>query len=246
MGGTITATERPDGKSGALLTALVPEPASEKMDIREETHLNTEPVGQSAQKEPGTNLAIQRPSAMTVRHTVMIVDDDSNILDFLVKVLGNDYFVISTDSGSQALSLPRNNDPDLVVSDIMMADIDGIELCRRIKNDISTSHIPVISAHSWTGVSSKIEGLECGADAYIEKPFSPDQLKAQISSLLRTRDEIRRLYAGKFMTEFDTVSQQNRLDEEFILKCRDVIIAHMRNPDLSVELFPASWRWAVR
>ena len=135
MGGTITATERPDGKSGALLTAFIPEPASEKMDIREETHLNTEPVGQSQpQKEPGTNLAIQRPSAMTVRHTVMIVDDDSNILDFLVKVLGNDYFVISTDSGNQALNLLRNNDPDLVVSDIMMADIDGIELCRRIKN----------------------------------------------------------------------------------------------------------------
>lgn len=65
----------------------------------------------------------------------MVVDDDSNILDFLVKVLGNDYFVISTDSGSQALNLLRNNDPDLVVSDIMMADIDGIELCRRIKND---------------------------------------------------------------------------------------------------------------
>ena len=173
---------------------------------------------------------------MTVRHTVMVVDDDSNILDFLVKVLGNDYFVISTDSGSQALNLLRNNDPDLVVSDIMMADIDGIELCRRIKNDISTSHIPVILLTARTGVSSKIEGLECGADAYIEKPFSPDQLKAQISSLLRTRDEIRRLYAGKFMTEFDTGSQQNRLDEEFILKCRDVIIAHMRNPDLSVGL----------
>ena len=87
-----------------------------------------------------------------------------------------------------------------------------------------------------TGISSKIEGFECGADAYIEKPFSPDQLKAQISSLLRTRDEIRRFYAGKFMTEFDTGSQQNRLDEEFILKCRDVIIAHMRTPDLSVGL----------
>ena len=237
MGGTITATERPDGKSGALLTAFIPEPASEKMDIRVKTHLNTETVGQSQpQKEPGTNLAIQRPSAMTVRHTVMVVDDDSNILDFLIKVLGNDYFVISTDSGGQALNLLRNNDPDLVVSDIMMADIDGIELCRRIKNDISTSHIPVILLTARTGVSSKIEGLECGADAYIEKPFSPDQLKAQISSLLRTRDEIRRLYAGKFMTEFDTGSQQNRLDEEFILKCRDVIIAHMRNPDLSVGL----------
>jgi len=118
----------------------------------------------------------------------------------------------------------------------MMADIDGIELCRRIKNDISTSHIPVILLTARTGISSKIEGFECGADAYIEKPFSPDQLKAQISSLLRTRDEIRRFYAGKFMTEFDTGSQQNRLDEEFILKCRDVIIAHMRNPDLSVGL----------
>ena len=104
------------------------------MDIRVETRLNTETVGQSQlQKEPGTDLAIQRPSDMTVRHTVMVVDDDSNILDFLVKVLGNDYFVISTDSGSQALNLLRNNDPDLVVSDIMMADIDGIELCRRIK-----------------------------------------------------------------------------------------------------------------
>lgn len=238
MGGTIAAAERPDGKPGALLTAFIPEPAGERAKIPAKTPLNAEAVEQPLpQKETRPEAAVQQTADATVRtHTVMVVDDDSNILDFLVKMLGSDYFVISTNSGSQALNLLRSNDPDLIVSDIMMADIDGIELCRRIKNDISTSHIPVILLTARTGVSSKIEGLECGADAYIEKPFSPDQLKAQISSLLHTRDEIRRLYAGKFMTEFEPVSQHNRLDEEFILKCRDVIIAHMRDPDLSVGL----------
>ena len=235
MGGTITATERPDGKSGALLTAFIPEPASEKMDIRVETRLNTETVGQSQlQKEPGTDLAIQRPSALTGRHTGMVVDDARNILDFLVKVLGNDYFVISTDSGSQALNLLRNNDPDLVVSDIMMADIDGIELCRRIKNDISTSHIPVILLTARTGVSSKIEGLECGADAYIEKPFSYDYLKAQILSLLNNRQKEREAFSKRPFFPVQNM-QMSKEDEEFMNKVIEVINANLKDETFNVE-----------
>ena len=117
----------------------------------------------------------------------------------------------------------------------MMEGIDGIELCSRIKNDINTSHIPVILLTAKTDVDTKIAGLECGADAYIEKPFSPEHLKAQITNLLNKRDEIRRHYARTPISEFKTMSH-NRLDEEFIDKCRTAIIAHMSDPDLSVDL----------
>ena len=166
----------------------------------------------------------------------LIVEDEESIRNFMKERLSPLFIVETASNGKEARDIIRKEHIDLVISDVMMPEMNGYELCTAIKSDINLCHIPIIFLTAKNDIDSKVKGLKVGAEAYIEKPFSPDQLKAQISSLLRTRDEIRRFYAGKFMTEFDTGSQQNRLDEEFILKCRDVIIAHMRNPDLSVGL----------
>lgn len=217
-------------RSGTAVPAPQPDAGRPETDDMPESGTK-EPADADAQAISGDGTAETRKRT----RSLLVVDDNVEILDFLVRVLGNDYFVISTESGEQALDLLRNNDIDLVVSDIMMEGIDGIELCRRIKNDIGTSHIPVILLTAKTDLGTKIEGLECGADAYIEKPFSPEHLKAQIANLLVRLDEIRRHYSEAPMSEFRTISH-NRLDEEFINRCRSIIIAHMSEPDLSVEL----------
>lgn len=251
MHGTISASTRHDGASGALFSIFIPHPVSEAArEIEERARL--EEAGDSSAQDPktieGSDMeadtsetpdtatdadAEQTPSARS--RSVLVVDDNAEILDFLTRILGDEWFVLSSTSGAQALELLRNNDPDIIVSDVMMEGIDGIELCRRIKNDINTSHIPVILLTARTDTGTKIAGLECGADAYIEKPFSPEHLKAQITNLLNKRDEIRRHYANAPMSEFRTMSH-NRLDEEFIGKCRTAIIAHMSDPELSVDM----------
>ena len=108
-----------------------------------------------------------------------------------------------------------------------------MELCRRIRDNMETSHIPVILLTARTGETSRIEGFECGADAYIEKPFSPDYLKKQIASILHKRDEIRRRY-DRNSTDI-RIQTHNRLDEEFIEKCREIVLTHIGDPDLSVD-----------
>ena len=264
MNGTISASARPDGRSGAQFTLFLPHPATEPASERihnpageacprggvpavstgntarmESSGIVDDPEEKSLTSEaPETGPS--DPSGLSENgpertHTVLAVDDNSEILDFLTRVLGNDYSVIAATNATQALDLLRNNDVDLVVSDIMMEGIDGIELCRQIKNDIGTSHIPVILLTAKTDISTKIESLEGGADAYIEKPFSPEHLKAQIANLLLKLNEFRRRYSGMPMSEFRTLSH-NQLDEEFIEKCRTIIIEHMSEPNLSVEL----------
>ena len=238
LGGQIEAAERPDGAPGALLRLFVPEPENTGNTASKpcEAAPQEESAGGEALRPSGAadETPVPESAAGAARPSVMIVDDNESILDFLAKVLSNDYFVIATSSGQQALDLLRSNAPDLIVSDIMMEGIDGIELCRRVKTDLNTSHIPVILLTARTDVESKIEGLECGADAYLEKPFSSDHLKAQIANLLHKQNELRRHYASKPLSE--STPLHNPLDEEFIRKCREVIVAHMSDPELSVGL----------
>ena len=165
---------------------------------------------------------------------ILVVDDEEELLGFLAKVLGSEYSVIRASGGKQALDLLKGNMPDLIVSDIMMEDIDGIELCRRIRGSMETSHIPVILLTARSGEKSRLEGIECGADAYIEKPFSPDYLKSQISGLLHRHEEFRRLYDHN--SSGIRVLTHNRLDEEFIEKCSEIVLAHISDPELSVDL----------
>ena len=103
----------------------------------------------------------------------MVVDDNPEILDFLSKILSEEYFVISASSGEEALQILEKNNIDLIISDVMMEEMDGFELCGKIKSNINISHVPVILLTAKTDTESKIKGLEAGADAYIEKPFSP-------------------------------------------------------------------------
>src|SRR5690606_10084839 len=111
------------------------------------------------------------------------------ILDFIADDLGEEYDVLTASDGAEALEVLANHVVHLVVSDVMMPGIDGYELCTRIKSDLAYSHIPIILLTAKNTLQSKIQGLEQGADAYIEKPFSPEHLQAQINSLLTNRNK---------------------------------------------------------
>jgi signal transduction histidine kinase/ligand-binding sensor domain-containing protein/DNA-binding response OmpR family regulator len=237
MGGDIAVEERRDGHSGTVIVAHIPQPDPASVVIAPTEKQLKEYIAEEVISEDSDEDEEEDENTPEVvrRATIMVIDDNAEILDFLAKILGQDWFVISATSAEDALKLLQNNEPDLIVSDIMMDGMDGIELCRRIKGDLYTCHIPTVLLTAKTDVGTKIESLDCGADAYIEKPFSPDHLKAQLRNLLRKRDEVRRNFVSTPLTEIRT-TVHNRLDEEFIEKTRAVIIENMSNPALSVDL----------
>lgn len=184
--------------------------------------------------------AVEEPASEESSHEeaasrrILVVDDNPDICNFLSQILSTEYQVTSARSGEEAEVLLRSQDFDLVISDIMMPGISGVELCRRIKNDIQVSHVPVILLTARTDVKTKIESLDCGVDAYIEKPFSTDYLKAQVANLFRKYEGMKTVYASTPMSEVRAVTH-SELDKEFIEQSREVIIANMSNPDLSVD-----------
>src|SRR5215218_972737 len=104
---------------------------------------------------------------------ILLVDDNKEILDFIESNLIEEYEVIKSFDGNEALNFLKENTVHLIVSDVMMPVMDGFELCRQIKSDVELSHLPFVLLTAKDTLQSKLEGLELGADAYIEKPFSP-------------------------------------------------------------------------
>lgn len=167
-------------------------------------------------------------------HTIMVVDDNADLQEYLRVLLGDLYTVVCTGNGEEALKVLAAQPADLVISDVMMPVMDGIELCRRLKNDIRFSHLPVILLTAKVSVDSKVEGLECGADFYIEKPFSSEVLRAQIASIFTNREHIRGCFQSdlKMSPATDSLS---RLDAEFFERVSASILEHLSHPDFGVE-----------
>jgi DNA-binding response OmpR family regulator len=165
---------------------------------------------------------------------ILIVDDNEEILDFIEQELNDKYTVIKAVNGLEALQILRTEAIQAVVSDVMMPELDGFELCRRIKQNFEHSHVPVILLTAKNTLQSKIEGLELGADAYIEKPFSPEYLRVQIANLLTNRAMIREYFASTPMVHMKSMAY-SRADELFLEKLGEVIQQNLEDADLDVE-----------
>ncbi len=168
------------------------------------------------------------------RPTLLVVDDHVEILDFIVDDLSEHYDVLQAENGKHAMDILTAHPVQLVVSDVMMPEMDGYELCRRIKSDVEYSHIPVILLTAKNTLKSKIEGLEHGADAYIEKPFSPEHLQAQISSLLANRNKIRAYFARSPLAHIQSMAH-TKADEHFLDALNTLIHEHLDDVTFDVE-----------
>ncbi|MFK2011262.1 two-component regulator propeller domain-containing protein [Bacteroides fragilis] len=165
---------------------------------------------------------------------ILVVEDNPDMLAFIRKQLTTEYSVLTAMNGIEALAVLDNHYVNLVVSDVMMPQMDGFELCKTIKSDLSYSHIPVVLLTAKTNIQSKIEGLELGADAYIEKPFFVEYLLANISSLIHNREKLRQTFAKSPFVAANTMAL-TKADEEFIWKLNDIIQANLHNPEFSME-----------
>lgn len=165
---------------------------------------------------------------------ILLVDDEPEILEFLKDELTEKYAICTALNGTGAIEMLKQEPVQLIVSDVMMPVMDGFELCRHIKTNFDFCHIPVILLTAKNTLQSKIEGLELGADAYIEKPFSPAHLQAQIASLLNNRNRLKDYFANSPLAHINSMAH-SRSDEQFLEKLHVIIIEHMDDPMLDVE-----------
>lgn len=168
---------------------------------------------------------------MDDRKTILIVDDNAEILEFVGDVLGQEYHVIPVSSAVNALELLQRMIVHLVISDVMMPEMSGFAFCERIKADHSRCHIPVILLTAKKTLNARVEGLELGADAYIDKPFSPKHLKAQVRSLINNRNMIRQYFSSSPLVNIRPAAT-DKSNEQFMLALGACIRDHLDDPRL--------------
>jgi DNA-binding response OmpR family regulator len=165
---------------------------------------------------------------------LLLVDDEEEILEFLERTLNSSYAILKAANGKEALRVLETEAIQLVISDVMMPEMDGFELCKVIKSTVVHSHLPVILLTAKNGIQAKVEGLELGADAYIEKPFSKAHLLAQISSLLYNRNVVREFFASSPLVHIKSMAH-TRSDEQFLGTLHDIIHKNLEDTALDVE-----------
>ena len=166
--------------------------------------------------------------------TLLIADDNREIRDYMKALLSDDYVIIEAADGNEALKMARTFHPDLVISDVMMPGIDGLELCAELKRNSAISQIPVIIVSAKALDEQKIEGYENGADSYITKPFSSKLLRTRIENLLSSRRKLKDSITGMQNVAEDPVGMSSS-DQEFVERLRLIIQHNMGYSEFGVE-----------
>ncbi len=166
--------------------------------------------------------------------SLLLVENNKEMLEFIAGELSTDYHILKAYNAEKALELLQKESIQLIVSDVMMDGMGGFELCKLIKANIDNSHIPIILLTAKNSLQAKIEGLESGADAYIEKPFSPEHLKVQISNLLTNRTKIKDYFSSSPLVHLKSIAY-SKADEYFLEKLNDAIYKNIADADLHVD-----------
>ena len=168
------------------------------------------------------------------QYSILLVEDDIELLDFEKQCLDSDYTVFTAENAEKAMEILKDETINLIVSDVMMPGIDGFEFTRQLKSNIEYSHIPVIILTAKVTVQAKVEGLETGADAYIEKPFSVEVLLAQVSNLLQGREKLRETFLKHPFIGASSITF-TKSDEDFIQKLHNIVHDNIDKSDFVVE-----------
>lgn len=172
----------------------------------------------------------------TELRSLLIVDDNEEIVSYLEQYFRKSYRIITAFNGKEALMSLDEEQPDLIISDVMMPELDGLHFCRRVKQNIQTCHIPVLLLTARAETSQQIMGLEMGADDYVTKPFSIALLEAKIQGILRIRRQLREYYSSSREIIPEKITFNN-LDESFIKQAIAIVEANLLEYDFSVDKF---------
>lgn len=167
---------------------------------------------------------------------ILIVEDNLDMTDFLISILIKGFRIQSAANGIRALEIMEEKSFSLIISDVMMPEMDGIEFCRQVKENINTSHIPVILLTAKTDIESQMSGLKTGADDYITKPFNSWILIQKINNLILSRERLWERFDKQIIFNPQELTP-NSLDLKILTSAKDVVERNLSNPDLNVSLF---------
>ena len=171
----------------------------------------------------------------TTPHQILIVEDNIDVISYLKSCLEETFQLAFAQDGQEGIDKAIELVPDIIISDVMMPKKDGFELCTTLKTDTRTSHIPIILLTAKAAITDKIAGLERGADAYLAKPFEPQELDVRLRKLIELRNKLQSRYANGSLP----LSEPNptlQLEDEFVLRARQLVLDNLDNSDFSVAL----------
>lgn len=165
--------------------------------------------------------------------TLLVIDDNADMRRYIRDNLQNNYALLEAGNGAQGLTLAIDKIPDLIISDVMMPEIDGFELCRSLRTDHRTSHIPIILLTARTEAADRLQGFEFGADAYLTKPFNRQELNLRIEKLIEQRENLRRMFAGQTSLQPKDLDI-TPVDQQFLNDLISFIESEISNEQISV------------
>lgn len=172
----------------------------------------------------------------TKSETIMVVEDNPDVLDYLNERLSVSYQIVTARNGLEALEILKNNQLDLILTDVMMPEMDGIKLCKSIKQNIRTCHIPIIILSAKSNIGDQLEGFQVGADDYVPKPFTFSVLYAKIQNMLKSRRRILEHYSKSLEVEPEKITF-NAMDQELLTKAMNIVLKNLDNSNFSTDEF---------
>ncbi len=228
--GTITVSSTPG--QGTVFTISIP--ISQKAE--KPSAISTE----NTEMEDEATEAMQHPASPAVqarKQTILVIDDSDDIRQYLAGLLQDEFEVLEAENGSVGHKMALDSMPDLIISDVMMPQMNGIELCGELKNNMATSHIPIILLTARASEAYELNGLQTGADDYITKPFNPLIVQMRVRNMLDNRKKLKAFYLKK--VKFQPVTEgeaAENLDEVFLNKAIELVNSNLQNENLGIEM----------
>ncbi|MDE6511760.1 MAG: response regulator, partial [Muribaculaceae bacterium] len=222
-GGSVSVDSTP-GK-GACFTAILP--------LKQATVMPSEPIEREIEEEADTK-AGNTGATVDEKPVLLVVDDHEEMLRFVASHFESNYNVITATNGREALERMAHSKVSLIICDWMMPVMDGVEFLKAVRGNENYSHIPFVMLTAKTDNTSKIETMRCGADAYVEKPFSIGYLDARIENLLEMRRMLREKYSNSPFEPITTLAP-TQVDNELLTRMQKLIDENLSNPDLNVD-----------
>ena len=227
LGGEISAKSKA-GKGSEFRIIL---PVTNKAPLEQ-----TLPIKPDPESEPAITLVPvdeKEEVAEEITPQLLIIEDNRDVVRYLFSILENDYQVEMAENGEEGMEKALENIPDIIISDVMMPKMDGFELCDKLKKDFRTSHIPIILLTAKADYSSKIEGLERGADAYLAKPFNKEELLVRLQKLLELRKRLQAYYTN--FTPLPPSSDKGiQIEDAFLQKLRETVEKNISKEDFGI------------
>ena len=217
---------------GSTFTVILPvrQDVEMQLEIASDNHAETDKASFTTTSYP----PLSKTFDPIGNSAVLVIDDNDDMLTYLEESISQKYQVITAHDGLEALDKLSANDVSLIICDWMMPRMDGAEFCRRVRSDAATSHIPFVMLTAKTDVDSKVEGMNVGADAYIEKPFSMSYLEACCMNIMNMRRMLREKYSSNPSEPITEIASSN-IDKDFLERMQRIIEENFSNADLNVN-----------